>query len=131
MAARVLVVDDEPELLRALLVRFKASGFICETANDGQEALEKVGTQRPDIVIADLVMPRMDGYELCRRLKANAQTASIPVVLLTAVPGYAFDQDITSLGASHVMHKPFDSAELLSVVRELMAGPTPGGPSHG
>ena len=69
MSQHLLIVDDEPNLLRALSVRLGAAGFVCDTAQDGVEALTKLQAYRPNLIIADLVMPNMDGYELCRRLK--------------------------------------------------------------
>ena len=131
MASRILVVDDEPELLRALVVRLTAAGFTCEAAQDGKEGLEKTQRARPDLIIADLVMPEMDGYEMCHRLKAEAGTASIPVIVLTAVPQHALDQRTKALGVARIMHKPFDSMELVSAVREVLVRAVPGGLHHG
>ena len=134
MASRILVVDDEPELLRALVVRLTHAGFTCESAQDGKEGLEKSQRFHPDLVIADLVMPEMDGYEMCHHLKAEAGTASIPIIVLTAVPQHALDQRAKTLGAARIMHKPFDSVELLSAVREVLTGASQhvkGGSCHG
>ena len=68
MPPRLLVVEDEPELLRALRVRFTAAGFTCETAANGKEGLAKLEGWRPDLIVADLVMPEMDGYEMVHRV---------------------------------------------------------------
>jgi CheY-like chemotaxis protein len=131
MASRILLVDDEPELLRALCVRLTAAGFVCESAADGKEALAKTQRWHPDLIIADLVMPHMDGYEMCRQLKSDEQTAAIPVVVLTAVPEHALGQRAKELGAVRIMHKPFDSVELVSTVRDVIGHIKPGGPRHG
>ena len=128
---RLLVVEDEPELLRALQVRLTAAGFACETAVNGKEGLAKLEGWRPDLIIADLVMPEMDGYEMIHRVQLNDRTAWIPVVVLTAVPEHALDQRMTQLNVARVFHKPFDSGQLIVTVRELLALPTPGGPRHG
>ena len=118
---QLLIVDDEPNLLQALSVRLGAAGFVCETATDGVEALTKLQAHRPDLIIVDLIMPNMDGYELYRRLKEDAATASIPVLVLTAVPPYALGPRISGLGAVRVLHKPFDSVELIAAVRGVLA----------
>jgi DNA-binding response OmpR family regulator len=118
---RLLLVDDEPELLRALTVRLKAAGFACETARNGREALESIQREPPDLIVSDLLMPDVDGYELCRRLQSDAKTASIPLIMLTAVPAHAVERQQHRLaGAVRVMHKPFDSAILTQVIRETL-----------
>ena len=129
MPPRLLLVDDEPELAKALAVRFTASGFVCETAANGQEALGRIQRSRPDALVVDLLMPVMDGYELCRRLKADQATADIPVIVLTAVPEHVMAQRLERLGTVRVLHKPFDSNELLSAVRSVLSGS--GGPADG
>ena len=131
MPSRILLVDDEAELLRALVVRLTAAGYLCEAAKDGQEALERIAQARPDLIVADLVMPRMDGYALCQHLQSQPHTATIPVVVLTAVPKSMVDERLNELKASRVMRKPFNSTELLATVQDLLATPTPGGTPHG
>lgn len=131
MPPRILVVDDEPELLKALCIRLKAEGFACETATNGQEALKRLETDVPDLIILDLLMPEVSGYEVCRRLQDDPRTAQIPVIVLTAVPQRTVKQTMEWLGAASVLHKPFDTAILLSTVRHLLKLPTPGGPHNG
>lgn len=123
MSQHLLIVDDEPNLLLALSVRLGAAGFVCETAEDGVEALTKLQAHRPDVLIVDLVMPKMDGYELCRRLKEDTTAAAIPIVVLTAVPPYALGPRISGLGAARILHKPFDSEELIAAVRSVLTTP--------
>ena len=130
MPPRLLVVDDEPELLRALCVRLTAEGFACETASNGQEALERLEAELPDLIILDLLIPEVSGYEVCRRLKADPRTAQIPVIVLTAVPERTVKQT-EWLGASSVLHKPFDTTILLSTVRHLLKLSSPGGLRNG
>ena len=130
MSNRILIVEDEPELLRALRVRLSAAGFACETASDGKEGLVKSQQWQPDLIIADLIMPQMDGYDMVRYLKADEHTASIPIVVLTAIPAYSLEPRLKELHAARIMHKAFDSADLLIAVREILATTTPGGPSH-
>jgi DNA-binding response OmpR family regulator len=127
---RILVVDDEPELLKALCVRLTAEGFTCETASNGREALERIEAQLPDLMILDLIMPEVTGYEVCRQLQDDPRTAALPVLVLTAVPQRAIIQT-AELGAATILHKPFDTAILLATVRHLLKLPSPGGVSNG
>ena len=131
MGPRLLLVEDEPELLQALRVRLSAAGFICETASNGKEALACLARQRPDLIIADLVMPEMDGYEMVERVQSDQRTASIPVIVLTAVPEYAFDRRAAQLHPARIMHKPFESEHLVSAVRSLVGPQASGGPRDG
>lgn len=128
MASRILVVEDEPELRHAITVRLTAAGFACDTAGNGNEGLARVEQQRPDLIIADLVMPEMDGQEMVRRLQEQAATASIPVIVLTALPEHARVRWAKELARARVLEKPFDSTMLLTTVRELLP---PGGTLHG
>ena len=131
MVPSILIVDDERELLHALTVRLTAAGFVCDTAMNGKEGLAKVQQRRPDLIVVDLLMPEMDGFEMCRRLKSDAATTSIPVLVLTAIPERSLEERLHELGTVRVMHKPFDSMELLSAVREILAVTPPGGHDHG
>lgn len=131
-AQRVLLVEDEPELLQALSVRLTASGFTCRLASNGREGLTMAQEWRPQLVIADLIMPDMDGYTLIQRLRQHPETASIPIVVLTAVPAFAREPRSAELRGVHVIQKPFDSIQLLLTARELLGqNASSGGPVHG
>lgn len=117
---RVLIVDDEVELKHALRVRLTSAGFSCEIAANGKEALSLVSRYQPRIIVTDLVMPDMNGYDLCRKLQEDEQTARIPVIVLTAVPQHAVLKQGQLPPSARVMHKPFDSKELVRVMRELL-----------
>jgi len=121
MAKRVLVVDDDRVIQQLLEVNLQLEGYdVVATASDGAEALEKITELKPDLVILDIMMPKMDGLEVCRRLRENADTAKIPVILLSA---RAQDLDIREgldIGASAYLTKPFDPVELLEVVGRLI-----------
>jgi len=131
MAAHLLLVEDEPDLLCALQVRVQAAGYTCETAANGRQALAALGRRVPDLIVTDLLMPEMDGYDLCRAVHADPRLAAVPVIVLTAVPANALGPRAAALQtAARVVHKPFESGELLSLVRELVA-PAEGGTSHG
>lgn len=120
MGKRVLVVDDDRVIQQLLEVNLELEGYeVVATASDGKEALEKIRELKPDLVILDIMMPKMDGLEVCRRLRADPKLADIPVVLLSA---RAQDMDIREgleLGASAYLTKPFDPVELLEVVGRL------------
>ncbi|MBI3996347.1 MAG: response regulator [Candidatus Omnitrophica bacterium] len=131
MAKRVLLVEDEPELRRAIVVRLNAAGFQCEVATNGKEGLEKVEHWHPDLVIADLLMPEMGGCEMVQRLRARHETSRVPVIVLTALPRQAKEERIEDLPSVRLMHKPFDSAELLVVINDMLAKDSAGGPSDG
>ena len=123
MAKRVLVVDDDRVIQQLLQVNLELEGYdVVATASDGREALDKIGTLKPDLVILDVMMPKMDGLEVCRHLKADPKLASIPVILLSA---RAQDLDIREgldIGANAYLTKPFDPVELLDVVGRLLSG---------
>ena len=126
MNEKILLVEDEPELRAALRVRLTASGFTCEAVSNGKEALTVLSRWQPDMVIADLLMPEMDGYALCRHIRANAQWKNLPVLVLSAVPRHAIEQQ-EELQADRIMPKPFDSGELLKTIRELLSEASQGG----
>ena len=131
MTQRILLLDDEPDLLRALSVRFTAAGFVCEAAHNGSEAVVKIQQALPDLIITDLIMPEMDGFAMVRWLQRTPQTAAIPVIVLTAIPKHTLEPTPKELHATRILHKPFDFQELLALTRELLATHLAGGPSHG
>ena len=84
MAKKILVCDDEPYILMALTDAVEMEGYECVTAINGKEALQKARETHPDLIMLDIMMPFMDGFEVCRELKADASTRDIPVIMLTA-----------------------------------------------
>src|SRR5678816_2950102 len=82
--ARVLVVDDEPDLVRILQFGLKAAGYEVESASDGQEGLKKAREMKPDIILLDLMLPKLDGYKVCRLLKFDERYKHIPIIILSA-----------------------------------------------
>ncbi len=121
MAKRILVVDDEVKLLRAVAVTLREEGYEVTTAPGGAEALVAVSASVPDLVVSDIRMPRMDGYQLARALRASPRTELIPVIFLTA-KGERKDRlaGIRS-GVDAYLVKPFDPEELIAVVANLLA----------
>ncbi len=119
-AAFVLVADDDwmtREVLEAYLV---SAGWDVMTAHTGEQALAQAQARPPDLVLLDVRLPDLNGYEVCRRLKASAATAAVPVVLVTALAGEADKQRAISAGADDVLAKPLDSAALLLRARSLV-----------
>ena len=120
MSARILVVDDQPQNIRLLEQLLTLSGYQVTTASSGAEALKKVGEERPDIVLLDVVMPQMSGYEVCRALRAAPETALLPIVMVTALdPAEERVRGIES-GADDFLAKPINQAELLARVKSLL-----------
>ncbi len=117
----VLVVDDLPRNLQILSGILGSNGFKVKVAGSGEAALESVVSCTPDLILLDLMMPGMDGMEVCRRLKANPNSAPIPVVFLTAASEADIAADAIGLGAVDYITKPFNTAELLARVRTHVA----------
>jgi class 3 adenylate cyclase len=116
MSSRILVVDDTPANLQALSATLKEKGYQVSVATNGKQALEAVGRVRPDLILLDVMMPEMDGFEACRRLKSSEATSDIPIIFLTA---RTETEDIVKgfeLGAVDYVPKPFNAHELLARV---------------
>lgn len=118
----VLIVDDEPFIRKLIATTLEdVAGFTLTEAADGVEALEVARGQPPQLVFLDVDMPRMDGYEACRRLRAQAATEHATIVMLTAAVGDAAEREAEDAGADLFINKPFSPLELLKLVSELGA----------
>jgi DNA-binding response OmpR family regulator len=115
----VLVADDDADIVRFVEVNLRLEGFQVLTARDGQEALTKALDLLPDVVLLDVLMPRIDGYTVCERLRADQRGATIPVILLTANFISADEEVARQAGADDFVVKPFDPCELMARVRAL------------
>ncbi len=114
---RILVVDDDPDIARFLKLTLELQGFEVATAGNGQEALRLVSSWQPALVLVDLMMPEIDGIEVTRRLRANAMTTALPVIMLTAKAQTADKVFGLGAGADDYIVKPFDTMELVARVR--------------
>jgi two-component system alkaline phosphatase synthesis response regulator PhoP len=113
---KVLVVDDEEYIQHILNFSFGAEGFEVITAADGEEAVTIARSEKPDIIVLDIMMPKMDGYEACRQIKGDPQTHNIPVILLTA-KGREVDRKLgAEAGADDYVVKPFSPGRLIERV---------------
>ena len=121
-AATLLLVDDSPEVL-AVVQGLLGADYRIITARDGQEGWERLSEELPDLVISDVMMPGIDGYELCRRAKSDSRTARIPLVLLTAKADLGMKIEGLSQGADDYLVKPFNAHELRARVRSLLRVP--------
>ncbi|HUP68930.1 MAG TPA: response regulator [Acidimicrobiales bacterium] len=122
MASRVLVVDDDPVIQNLLRVNFEMEGYEVIVASDGVEGLERARRDAPDVVVCDIMMPRMDGLTVAREMKADPATAGIPILLLSAKAQQADVQAGVDAGADDYVTKPFDPLNLLERVGALLDG---------
>lgn len=117
---KILVVDDEPDMVKAIALRLEASGFEVTLAYDGQEAMDKVQAARPDLIILDLMLPRIDGYKVCRLLKFDVKWRDIPIIMLTARAQESDKIMGQEVGADAYLTKPFKTEELMATVNQLV-----------
>ena len=119
---KILVVDDEVNITQILEFSIGAEGYEVVTAANGEEAIDKARREQPDLIILDVMMPKIDGFEACRILKANPLTKGIPVVLLTA-KGRDIDKRLgQEVGATDYIVKPFSPNKLIDRIHQLLVG---------
>ena len=119
--ATILLVDDEPDLLEALGRTLRAGGYRVRTARDGETALEEVAREPPDAVILDVIMPGLNGYQTCRRLKAREHPRELPVVLMSAKAEPADQYWASEVGAVCLLAKPLDPRRLMDRLADLLS----------
>jgi DNA-binding response OmpR family regulator len=118
---KILIVDDDPVIVRLLQINFRLEGYDVDTASRGEQALEQARTGHPDVVILDVMMPGLDGWEVCRRLKEIPEVRGVPVIFLSA---RAQDEDRRrgyALGVDEYVTKPFDPGHLVEIVQRALA----------
>ena len=117
---RILIVDDEQELVKAVQIRLQQAGYETLVAHDGQEGLEKAKKEKPDLIILDLMLPKMDGYKVCGLLKIDSRFSKIPIIIFTAKAREEDKKMGQEVGANAYITKPFDPQALLSKIKELL-----------
>ena len=137
---KILLVDDEPSIVKMVGKRLEVEGFEVVVAMDGQEGLKKAQTEQPALIILDLMLPKLNGYEVCTMLKQDTRHQKIPIVLFTAKAQEKDEKLGMACGADAYMRKPFQAQELLGTITQLMArgssaseassAPSPAGGSH-
>ena len=146
MARKILVVDDEPILVETIAYNLEQSGYQVVTASDGVSALETVRQETPDLIVLDIMLPGIDGLEVCRQIRRDDETATVPIIMLTA-KGEEIDRVVgLEVGADDYVTKPFGRRELLARIRALLrrsdyptfsgsnghqVGASPNGQAHG
>jgi CheY-like chemotaxis protein len=118
----ILLADDEPDIVMVTKTRIRLNGYDVETAADGVETLEKARRLRPDLVLLDLKMPKLDGFQVCKAIKDDASLRHTPVILFSASSSYALclEQQCLQLGADACVRKPFEVGELLGKIAQLL-----------
>jgi two-component system, OmpR family, alkaline phosphatase synthesis response regulator PhoP len=117
---RILIVDDEPNIVTSLEFLMRREGFEVDIAADGEQALQAVGRNAPDLVLLDIMLPRINGFEVCEKLRRDPRYSGVKIVMLTAK---GRDTDVAkgmSLGADLYVTKPFSTKELVTQLRQLL-----------
>lgn len=119
---KILVVEDETDLVEMIKMRLEANDYEVIAAYDGQEALDKARKEKPDLIILDLMLPKMDGYKVCRLLKFDEKYKKIPIILFTARAQESDKKIGEEVGADAYITKPFEPQTFLSKIKELLGG---------
>ncbi|HTL33868.1 MAG TPA: response regulator, partial [Kofleriaceae bacterium] len=125
MGAHVLVVDDDPHILRMLTDVLAKKGFAVDTAKDGEEAYERALAKAPDLLVTDVMMPKLDGWSLVRKLRLEPKLATLPVIFLTALGGDDDRIKAFSLGADDYVNKPFKLNDVVARVEKVLTAKSP------
>ncbi len=120
MAKKIMVVDDEPYIARVIKFKLEQEGYLVIAANDGQSGLQKIKEEKPDLILLDVMMPGLSGYEVCQKIKEDAELAGIPVVILTAKGQERDREQGLTMGASDYITKPFSPNRLLELVKNMI-----------
>lgn len=122
---RILLVDDELSIVKMVGKRLEVAGYEVLIAMNGEEALTKAQQEHPDLIVLDIMLPKLDGYEVCRRLKQDARHQKIPILMLTAKVKEKDEKAAMAVGANAYVRKPFRAEELLGKIETLLTGSPP------
>lgn len=120
---KILIVDDEPSMVSVLQRHVSNAGYEYEIASNGREALEKIKKEQPDLVLLDLMMPGMNGFETCRHIRASEATRKIPVLIITALRSESDSDAAAASGANEFIIKPIDGPHLAQRLRHHLGSP--------
>jgi len=120
MAGEILIVDDEPNIILSLEFLMKKEGYDVRTASNGEEALHAIKESKPDLVLLDVMMPCVDGYEVCESVRSDPEFNDVRIVMLTAKGREVEREEGLALGADDYVTKPFATRDLVDKVREFM-----------
>jgi len=117
---RIMIVEDEESLLKLESILLSAKGYSVTGVRDGESALEEIRSHKPDLVLLDIMLPLLDGFEVCRRIRENPETSTIPVIMLTARKDSQDRCRGLEAGADAYITKPFKSAEVIETIESLL-----------
>lgn len=117
---KILFVEDEPDQVLMVSLRLERSGYAVVSSMDGADGLKKAVEENPDLILLDVILPGMDGIEVCRLLKENPATKHIPVISTTAAGAEDVDRSCLAAGADACVRKPYDSTDLLAKIKRLI-----------
>lgn len=117
---RILFIEDEPDQRMMVSLRLQKNGFSVMVARDGHEGLALATKEKPDLILLDIIMPGMDGFELCQRLRSQAVTKEIPIIATTAAGTENLESKCLSAGADECLRKPYESSDLVAKIEELL-----------
>ncbi len=118
---RILIIDDDRQVALALSIRLAAAGYETDVANDGESGLVKLAENRPDVVLLDIRMPGIDGFEVIGRMKKDPRSADIPVIFVSANAQETAKRAALNAGGRFFLEKPFESKDLLKAIETLIA----------
>lgn len=122
---RILVIEDEADIAESIKARLELDGYEVTTAGDGQAGVECARRERPDAIILDVMLPKVNGFDVCKLLKDDEKTELIPVLILTALPRLQDVETAFSAGAADFLNKPYTNDRLISKVQNLLAAKRP------
>lgn len=117
---KILIADDEPDFVELISMRLEVNGFKVVAAKDGQEAIDKTKKEKPDLLILDMMMPKLDGFEVCRMLKFDDNFKDLPIIVLSALDQQQDREKAIEAGADEYFIKPFDLSLLLTKIKDLI-----------
>ena len=113
---KILIVDDEPDILAVVVFRLKKAGFEVATATDGKAGLEAAKRENPDLILLDLRLPLMNGYEVCEEIRRDPGLGNVPVIFLSASADENINENVIKYGGSDYIRKPFETGELFAKI---------------